>query len=84
MAPSHYAGAADHLPVEDQAAAAVDADDDEDGGSWQLLGGEPQWLQGDETPGAGWRLPGRLDDDLGYNFGDAGIAYVFVSLSRVT
>ncbi|MEV4703372.1 hypothetical protein [Actinoplanes sp. NPDC049316] len=61
----------DHLPVEDTLA------DDEV--PWQFLGGEPVWLQGDETPGEGWRLVGQITDAMGHNFGDAGIAYVFVS-----
>lgn len=63
--------AADHLPVEQP----VDGDRE----PWQFLGGRPHWLQGDETPGAGWRFVGQLTDDLGYNFGDAGIAYLFIS-----
>ncbi len=66
----------DHLPVDDD---AQDGTEDEDEGPWQFLGGAPRWLQGDETPGPGWRLLGQLDDSLGYNFGDAGIAYIFVS-----
>jgi hypothetical protein len=39
----------DHVPVDDQAAAAEGADDQDDEGPWQFLCGEPQWLQGDET-----------------------------------
>ena len=61
----------DHFPVEEPV---------EDGRRpWQFLGGTPRWLQGDETPGDGWRLLAQLTDGHGYNFGDAGIAYVFVS-----
>jgi hypothetical protein len=60
----------DHVPVD------VPARGDE---PWEFLGGEPVWLQGDETPGPGWRLLGQLTDRLGYNFGDAGIGYIFVS-----
>jgi hypothetical protein len=61
----------DHLPVD-----VVTADQNT---PWEFLGGEPRWLQSPELPGPGWRLVGQLSDDLGHNFGDAGIAYVFVS-----
>jgi hypothetical protein len=61
----------DHLPVAEQ----VDDDDE----PWEFLDGEPVWLQGDETPGPGWRLVAQLSDRLGHNFGDAGIGYLFVS-----
>ncbi|GLY02703.1 MULTISPECIES: hypothetical protein [Actinoplanes] len=60
----------DHLPED------VPAADEE---SWQFLGGEPRWLQHPEPPGAGWRFVGQMTDDLGHNFGDGGIAYLFVS-----
>ncbi|HLL65756.1 MAG TPA: hypothetical protein VK453_08400 [Micromonosporaceae bacterium] len=63
--------AEDHLPVDDRTAGDDDA--------WEFLDGEPVWLQGDESPGPGWRLVGQLTDRLGYNFGDAGIGYIFVS-----
>lgn len=61
----------DHLPV----------DVVSDGGdtSWEFLGGEPVWLQSAQSPGPGWRLVGQLSDRLGHNFGDAGVAYIFVS-----
>ncbi|WP_346540003.1 hypothetical protein [Micromonospora sp. DPT] len=61
----------DHLPVHQQ--------DHGDERMWEFLGGEPVWLQGDETPGPGWQLIGQLTDRLGHNFGDAGIGYIFVS-----
>ncbi|GFJ82612.1 hypothetical protein [Phytohabitans houttuyneae] len=63
--------AADHLPVD----FVVDAGRE----PWQFLGGEPRWLQGEETPGPGWRFVAQLTDSFGHNFGDAGIGYVFVS-----
>jgi len=63
--------AEDHLPVDE-----LVTDDEE---LWDFLGGDPVWLQGDETPGAGWRLVAQLTDGFGLNFGDAGIGYVFVS-----
>ena len=61
----------DHLPVD-----VVSGDEDP---PWEFLGGDPVWLQGPESPGAGWRLVGQLTDRLGHNFGDAGVAYIFVS-----
>ncbi len=61
----------DHLPVNQQLHG--------DEKAWEFLGGEPVWLQGDETPGPGWQLIGQLTDRLGHNFGDAGIGYIFVS-----
>ncbi|GIE28565.1 hypothetical protein Ait01nite_016100 [Actinoplanes italicus] len=61
----------DHLPVD-----VVTADGQT---PWEFLGGEPRWLQSPEPPGPGWRLVGQLSDGLGHNFGDAGIAYIFVS-----
>ncbi|GAA2533338.1 hypothetical protein [Pilimelia columellifera] len=64
------------VPV-DEPDQDVEPDEDE-GGPWEFLGGEPVWLQGDETPGPGWRLVAQLEDH-GHNFGDAGIGYVFVS-----
>lgn len=60
----------DHLPVEQP------VDDDE---PWEFLGGEPVWLQFDETPGPGWRLIAQLTDRLGHNFGDGGVGYAFIS-----
>ncbi|MFJ2740318.1 hypothetical protein ACIO3O_11670 [Streptomyces sp. NPDC087440] len=62
---------------------------DEDGESWQFLGGpgvEPLWLQGEETPGeeegTPWDLLVQLDATalpVYVNFGDAGIGYAFLS-----
>jgi hypothetical protein len=46
---------------------------------WQFLGDEPVWLQGAESPGAGWKLVVQLKEQLGFNFGDSGIGYLFVS-----
>ncbi|GAA3924939.1 hypothetical protein Aau02nite_20960 [Amorphoplanes auranticolor] len=60
----------DHLPVNQQ----VHGDEE----ALEFLGGEPVWLQGDETPGPGWQLIGQLTDRF-HNFGDAGIGYIFVS-----
>ncbi|MCX5204270.1 YwqG family protein [Streptomyces sp. NBC_00237] len=68
---------------------AVPGKPDEDGESWQFLGGpgvEPLWLQGEETPGAEegapWELLAQLDSTampVHVNFGDAGIGYAFLS-----
>ncbi|BEL02629.1 hypothetical protein Q0Z83_008200 [Actinoplanes sichuanensis] len=60
----------DHLPV--------------DGGTddMEFLGGEPTWLQSPAPPGPDWRLVGQLTDRLGHNFGDVGVAYIFVSADR--
>ena len=53
---------------------------------------EPIWLEpypdslieeiADEAPGPDWELVAQIDDRLGYDFGDAGIGYVFVSPDR--
>lgn len=79
----------DHLPHPSADGAAADApgegDEGDDGRPLQFLGGpgiEPNWLQGEEPPGEGWRLVAQLDScDLPFdvNFGDAGIGYAFVS-----
>lgn len=53
----------------------VEGDED----PWDFLGGDPVWRQGNETPGPGWRLVAQLSDGLGYNFGDDGTGYIFVS-----
>lgn len=46
------------------------------------IGGEPAWLQSDETPTDGsWIFLAQIDsttDEFEINFGDAGVAYVFV------
>lgn len=61
----------DHRPVDSPAA---------DGEvPFQFLGGEPAWLQFDETPGDGWRLVAQLTAEPGFDFGDDGVAYLFVS-----
>lgn len=62
---------ADHRPVDSTVA--------DDKVPFQFLGDDPVWLQFDETPGEGWRLVAQLTDELGFNFGDAGVGYVFVS-----
>ncbi|MFG3657625.1 hypothetical protein [Streptomyces sp. NPDC047706] len=73
---------ADHLPC---AAEEADGEEGDDGRPFQFLGGpgiEPNWLQGEEQPGDGWRLVAQLDScDLPFdvNFGDAGVGYAFVS-----
>jgi hypothetical protein len=51
-------------------------------GALQFLGDEPQWLQGDELPEAGYRLIAQLDSQrlpFDVDFGDAGIGDVFIS-----
>lgn len=69
----------DHLPRAGAAGGEGEAE------PWQFLGGagvEPRWLQGEETPGAGWRLVVQLDADqlpFEVDFGDAGIGYAFLS-----
>ncbi|MFD7433443.1 hypothetical protein [Streptomyces sp. NPDC059861] len=83
----------DHLPQPstdeagegDEGDETDDGEEDGDGRPLQFLGGpgiEPNWLQGEELPGEGWRLVAQLDScDLPFsvNFGDAGIGYAFVS-----
>jgi hypothetical protein len=48
------------------------------------LGGQPRWLQNEESIANGpWRFAAQIDscsDDYELNFGDAGVGYVFVSL----
>ncbi len=68
---------------------AVPGKPDEDGETWQFLGGpgvEPLWLQGEETPGEEegepWTLLVQLDATalpVDVDFGDAGIGYAFLS-----
>ncbi|MGW3496436.1 hypothetical protein [Streptomyces sp. NPDC001020] len=71
---------ADHLPR-----PAGEGGTDPDGHAWQFLGGpgvEPRWLQGEETPGDGWRLLVQLDSGrlpFHVNFGDSGVGYAFTS-----
>ena len=51
-------------------------------GGFQFVDGEPEWLQGDETPGPGYWLVAQLDAGLlpfEVNFGDGGVGYVFLS-----
>lgn len=51
-------------------------------GELQFVEGEPEWLQGDETPGDGYRLVAQLAAELlpfEVNFGDGGVGYVFLS-----
>jgi hypothetical protein len=53
-------------------------------GEWRLqfVDGEPEWLQGDETPGEGYRLVAQLAAELlpfTINFCDVGVGYVFLS-----
>ncbi|GAB7044552.1 MULTISPECIES: YwqG family protein [Catenuloplanes] len=61
----------DHLPVDASPAPGRVP--------MQFLGGEPVWLQFDQTPAPGWRLVAQLTEQLGFNFGDDGVGYVFVS-----
>ncbi|WP_229074375.1 hypothetical protein [Actinoplanes sp. DH11] len=61
----------DHLPV--------DVASDEGDMPLEFLGGDPVWLQSPEPPGPDWQLVGQLSDRLGHNFGDGGVAYIFVS-----
>ncbi|MEZ5427698.1 MAG: DUF1963 domain-containing protein [Pyrinomonadaceae bacterium] len=42
------------------------------------LGSVPTWVQYMEIPEGDWRFVGQLDDSTGFNFGDAGIGYIFV------
>jgi hypothetical protein len=71
---------ADHLPR-----PAEEGGTDPDGHAWQYLGGpgiEPRWLQGEETPGDGWRLLVQLDSGrlpFPVDFGDSGVGYAFTA-----
>src|SRR4051794_31895715 len=52
--------------------------------NWSQFLGEPRWLQGDDwPPGGPWRFLLQIDSQGGghydVNFGDAGVAYVFVA-----
>ena len=42
------------------------------------LGGVPYWVQYPEIPAGNWKFVGQLDDLTGFNFGDAGIGYIFI------
>lgn len=42
------------------------------------LGGVPYWVQYPEVPVGSWKFIGQLDDLTGFNFGDAGIGYIFI------
>lgn len=42
------------------------------------LGGVPYWVQYPEVPSGDWKFVGQLDDITGFNFGDAGIGYIFI------
>ncbi|GAA3362219.1 MULTISPECIES: DUF1963 domain-containing protein [Saccharopolyspora] len=46
------------------------------------LGGAPQWLQGDESPGEPFRFVGQFDSSVDFpfevDFGDAGVGYAFL------
>lgn len=59
-----------------------DAPDEEPEGFDNKIGGFPQWLQFDETPGEGWTLLLQLDSNgapFEINFGDVGVGYAFLS-----
>jgi hypothetical protein len=87
--PDHLPHAADvrqERQRERQQGVGPDADVDAAGRHpWQFLGGPgvgPRWLQGEETPGEGWRLVVQLDTGglpFYVNFGDAGVGYAFLS-----
>ena len=42
------------------------------------LGSVPSWIQYPEIPEGNWKFVGQLDGDTGFNFGDAGIGYIFI------
>jgi uncharacterized protein YwqG len=42
------------------------------------LGGVPYWVQYPEVPTGDWSFVGQLDDNTGFNFGDAGTGYIFI------
>jgi uncharacterized protein YwqG len=42
------------------------------------LGSVPSWLQYPEIPEGRWKFAGQLNSDTGFNFGDAGIGYIFI------
>ncbi|GAA3831957.1 hypothetical protein GCM10022403_076430 [Streptomyces coacervatus] len=79
------AGASHEPGVGDPEVGEPEDEEEDDRRPWQFLGGpgvEPHWLQGDETPGDGWRLVVQLDaGELPFyvNFGDAGVGYAFLS-----
>jgi uncharacterized protein YwqG len=65
----------------DEAELAIDVAPAEPATTSNRLGGEPEWLQGDETPADGWRLLVQLDsstDLFTVDFGE-GVGYGFVS-----
>ncbi|MBA3272354.1 MAG: DUF1963 domain-containing protein [Chthoniobacterales bacterium] len=58
------------------------AAEDDDYSLRTRLGGPLVWLQDDETPQGAWRALVQIDscsDQYSINFGDAGVAYAFVS-----
>lgn len=69
--------------VEDQGKEPPDAKDDEAGAITNQIGGEPNWLQGEEYPDeSGWRLVLQLDSgDVPFdvNFGDVGVGYALIA-----
>lgn len=63
-------------PLEDQGPSSKEHSFD------NQIGGAPVWMQGDETPGEGYRLLLQLDSvrlPFWVNFGDAGVGYAFLS-----
>lgn len=46
------------------------------------LGSVPYWIQYPDIPEGEWSFVGQLDDDTEFNFGDAGIGYIFIELIK--
>lgn len=70
-----------------EAEAFLEDDEEPDGAeplSVDKLGGRPWWLQGDETPGPGWRLLLQMYQPNDTNMGIPGILYVFLSPDGLT
>ncbi len=42
------------------------------------FGSVPSWIQYPEIPKGEWKFVGQLNDSTGFNFGDAGIGYIFI------
>ena len=70
-------------PTSDEAKAAVGFKYNSDAGKSTKLGGDPDWIQGEEWPscacGEKMSFYGQLDS-IGdeYNLGDCGMVYIFV------